>query len=325
MGMKRAVLVASFTIDVIRIGDKVYEKIGGPAYYSGLTLKMLGLDPIIITSLGSGGVKKIREMLSASGAAQDLDVIDTDPQCSSIYTFYHTYTTAGRQSEIHSVGCRIKVDRVTSSIGKDSQWILVSPVFREILPEDFTKIPGENSIALDLQGYAREIKDHSVLSSLNNIRDNIKKLPRVRIVHLSSDDIKDSSTSGIDIDRDLEDLSFLAENADIIAYTIGAKGGYLGLITIDRDRESRRHIPSRVVWHYIPPYSEIDGGDPTGCGDIFLASMVGSMIMDNNPIDAAVRASIVSGMRVSRGFPIKIDLTEIETIGRSLRERVHMI
>lgn len=323
MGARRAVLIASFTIDVIRIDDRVYEKIGGPAYYSGLTLKMLGLNPVIITSLGSDGAKKVRELLNASGVEQDLEVIDTDPRCNSIYTFYHTYTDAGRQSEIHSIGCSIKVDKVASIINNDPQWILISPVFREILPEDFSNISAENSVALDLQGYAREIKDHKVLSSLDNIRNNIKRLPRIRIVHLSSDDIRDTPTTSID--KDLKSLSFLADKADIIAYTVGVGGGYLGLTSDEEDKKSHKLASSELVWHHIPPYTEIGVGDPTGCGDIFLASMVSSLIMNSDAIDAAVKASIISGMRVSRGFPIKINQMEVETIARSLKEKVHMI
>lgn len=316
-------MVASFTIDVIEIGGRAYEKIGGPAYYSGLTLKMLGFDPIVITALGGNGLRRIRELLSAGNKPQDLDVVDTDPSCDSIYAFHHVYTSTGRSSKILEIGCRIRMDNALRDIPRDSSWILVSPVFREIHNEDLRKISPAKNIALDLQGYAREIDGQKVISSLNNIERNIRGLPRVGIIHLSSDDIRDASTNNHK--NDLEKISFLASKADIITYTIGVGGGYLGLIASDQGDKHKEPESGRIAWYYIPIYSETDGGDPTGCGDIFLASMVSNMAMNHSIIDAAVRASIISGMRVSRGFPIKVNRTEVENIVRALKEKVYRV
>ncbi len=315
-------LITSFTVDIIKIGSNIYEKIGGPAYYSGLTLKTLGFDPIVITALGRDGRKKVGELLSTSNEHQDLEILDTDPNCDSIYTFHHTYTSAGRSSMILKTGCRIKIDSIINHISRDVQWILISPVFKEVIPEDIRKIPLTKNTALDLQGYGREIEDQRVVSSLDNIRRNIRELPRIGIVHLSSDDIH-SDTS--DHKKDLERLSFLASKADIIAYTIGSRGGYLGLVLGERDGEYNKRNESRIEWYYIPPYTETDGGDPTGCGDIFLASIVSGMMMNHSIIKAAVRASVISGMRVSRGFPIKTNTTEIDNIAEMLGRRTYRV
>ncbi|HWQ16643.1 MAG TPA: hypothetical protein VNL13_02300 [Sulfolobales archaeon] len=323
MGRKRVALITSFTVDIIKIGSNIYEKIGGPAYYSGLTLKTLGFDPIVITALGRDGRKKVGELLSASNEHQDLEILDTDPSCDSIYTFHHTYTSVGRSSMILKTGCRIKIDSIINNISKDAQWILVSPVFKEVVPEDIRKISFTKNTALDLQGYGREIEDQRVVSSLDNIRRNIRELPRIGIVHLSSDDIR-SNTS--DHEKDLERLSFLANKADIIAYTIGSRGGYLGLVLGERERGYDERNEGRMIeWYYIPPYTETDSGDPTGCGDIFLASIVSGMMMNHSIIKAAVRASVISGMRVSRGFPIKTNTSEIDNIVEMLGRRTYRV
>ncbi|MEM0438790.1 MAG: hypothetical protein DJ555_05310 [Desulfurococcaceae archaeon] len=322
MDRKKVALIASFTIDIIKIDNNIYEKIGGPAYYSGLTLKILGFDPIVITALGSDNKRKIRELLSTSNETQDLEILDTDPNCVSIYTFHHTYTDAGRSSMILKTGCRINIDSIPNDISKDVQWILISPVFKEVRPEDVRKIPRTKNIALDLQGYGREINNQRVISSLDNIKKNIEELPRIGIMHLSSDDIR-SDTS--DHKKDLERISFLASKTDIIAYTIGSGGGYLGLVLREREREHDKQGESKIEWYYIPPYAETDGGDPTGCGDIFLASIVSGMIMNHGIIEAAVKASVISGMRVSRGFPIKTSTTEIDNIAEMLRRKIYRV
>ncbi|MEM2203777.1 MAG: hypothetical protein QXI22_05415 [Sulfolobales archaeon] len=322
MSRKRVALIASFTIDIIKIDNNIYEKIGGPAYYSGLTLKILGLDPIVITALGNDNKKKITELLGTSNETQDLEILDTNPNCDSIYTFHHTYTSAGRSSMILKTGCRIKIDNISNDIPKDVQWILISPVFKEVMPEDIRKIPRTKNIALDLQGYGREINDQRVISSLDNIKKNIDTLPRIGIMHLSSDDIRGDTS---DPKKDLERISFLASKADIITYTIGSGGGYLGLVLREHGREYDKHGETKIEWYYIPPYIETDGGDPTGCGDIFLASIVSGMMMNHSIIEATARATVISGMRVSRGFPIKTSMPEIDNIAETLGRRIHRV
>ncbi|MDM7275027.1 MAG: hypothetical protein P3X22_002740 [Thermoprotei archaeon] len=47
--------MSSFTIDVIEVSDFKFKKLGSTAYYAGLTLKGLGLDPVIVSSLGYDG------------------------------------------------------------------------------------------------------------------------------------------------------------------------------------------------------------------------------------------------------------------------------
>lgn len=319
MSRKRAILIASFTIDIIRIGDHVYERIGGPAYYSGLTMKMLGLDPVVITALGSHR-KRVIEMLSAHDDTQDLDIMDSDPDCDSLYTFHHLYIGTSRSSEILRLGCRIRIEDALSKVGEDPEWVLVSPVFREVAPKEIARLALTRYIALDLQGYAREIENHRVRSSLNSIERNTKDLSRIKITHLSSDDVNEANNKSMD----LEKLSFLADKTDIVLYTEGVKGGYLGLTNKDHENANKQH-GSKITWYYIPPYTEAEKGDPTGCGDIFLASMVSNIILGKDAIDSAIIASITSGMRVSRGFPMKMDPIEIEKIARALREKVYTL
>lgn len=316
--MGKVVLVSSFTIDRIDLKGRIYERIGGPAYYASLALYMIGLEPLVITSLGDN-VKKIRDLLPEYDL---LNIVDTDHGCSSIYTFYHRYGENGkRYSEILQKGCYVRLDKLDREILKDAEWILVSPVYREVIPEHIAGLVNNKKVALDLQGYSREITDHGVKSSIENLQKQLKMLSGLYIIHLSSDDIQDIASG---VDNDLYKVSGLTSRALITTYTIGAGGGY---IYVSREYSSRYVRGNMIigVWHYIPSYKEKENGDPTGCGDIFLASMVGYMAKGYSIIDSALRASIISGIRVSRGFPIPIDRDEVERIAESLRHSIRRI
>jgi sugar/nucleoside kinase (ribokinase family) len=313
--LRKVALASSFTIDRIDLKGRIYERIGGPAYYASLALYMIGLEPLIITSLGNN-VKKVRDLLPEYDL---LNIVDTDRGCSSIYTFYHRYGENGkRYSEIHKTGCYVGLDKLDREVLNDTDWILVSPVYREIRPEHIAGLVNSKKVALDLQGYSREITDHGVKSSIENLQKRIRMLSGLYIIHLSSDDIQDIASGG---DNDLYKVSGLISRALITAYTIGASGGY---IYVSRGHSSSYVVGNMIggVWHYIPAYKEKENGDPTGCGDIFLASMVGYMARGYSIIDSALRASIISGIRVSRGFPISIDHDEIEKIAETLRRSI---
>jgi hypothetical protein len=52
---------------------------------------------------------------------------------------------------------------------------------------------------------------------------------------------------------------------------------------------------------------------------------VGFLAMGYSILDAAVRASTISGMRVSRGFPVDINSKEIDDISSELRRKIRKI
>jgi sugar/nucleoside kinase (ribokinase family) len=321
---RKVVLISSFTIDRIEIGGSVYEKIGGPAYYAGITLALMGMEPILITSTRPDMLERVKEIFKDFPR---LRLINTKPSCSSIYVFRHIYDSYGRRySEILDVGCPIELESIDGSgleFLLSSSWILISPVYREIEPEDVERLTSLGRVAIDLQGFSREIDNRKVISSLKNILKSLQRIPRVSLIHLSSDDIRDIASESID---DLRKIRSIIEKALATAYTIGSRGGYIHIG--DRPYEEIKvemKKDSEPVWYYIPSYIEMDTGDPTGCGDIFISSLVGSIAMGYNILDAAIRASAISGIRVSRGFPVEINFGEIENISKNLEKKVQRI
>lgn len=313
-------MISSFTIDKIEIGGSTYEKIGGPAYYAGITLAMMGLKPILITAVDPERLKIFENILKRF---LNFSLINLEQSCRSIYVFRHRYDSNGRRySDILDVGCSIELDKLDLEPLVKGSWILVSPIYREIEAKDIRRIASLGNTAIDLQGLSREIEGQRVTISLNNILKNIYEIPIVSAIHLSSDDIQDVATGGIE---DLKKIRPIVERALATAYTLGSRGGYVHINNNINIKVRIEGEEGRGGWYYIPPYIETDRGDPTGCGDIFIASLVGSMAMGYSILNAAVRASAISGMRVSRGFPIDINEEEINAISSRLRGKVHRV
>jgi hypothetical protein len=320
--MEKVILISSFTIDKIEIGGSTYDMVGGPAYYAGITLAMIGLKPILITAIDPEKLRRFEEFLKKF---LNLSLINIDPSCRSIYVFRHKYDGSGRRySDILSVGCPIELDKLDLKSLARGSWILVSPVYKEIEVKDIEKVTGLGNIAIDLQGLSREIERQRVIVSLNNILKNIYRIPTVSAIHLSSDDMQDIAVGG---EEDLKKIRPIVEKALTTAYTIGSRGGY---IYINNNIYEKLKIKieggeNQSGWYYVPSYIETDRGDPTGCGDIFTASLVGFLAMGYSILDAAVRASTISGMRVSRGFPVDINSEEINDISSELRRKIRKI
>ncbi|MDM7275023.1 MAG: PfkB family carbohydrate kinase [Thermoprotei archaeon] len=291
-------VVSSFTVDVVEVGGSSFERLGGPAYYAGLTLKGLGLDPVIVSSLGYEDKGLVSDVVESYG----LDVAYVGG-CSSVFKFHHVYVGGRRVSRLVGRGCKIDVSAAFEAL-KSADWVIVSPVFREVDPGSVAELSSHVNVAVDLQGYARvEGPEGLISSSAEALLESLKLLSNVHLAHLSSDDLEGSHGDS----RDLGVLKSFNFKPHILSYTAGPGGGYMRLNT---------------QWYHVPAYVESPLGDPTGCGDIYLAALAAYIARGLHPVRAAARASVAAGLRVSRGFPLSFNLGEIEEIAGKLEKTV---
>lgn len=291
-------IVSSFTVDIVEIGSLRFERLGGPAYYAGLTLKSLGLNPVIVSSFSYD----VGRLFSDVIAGYDVDVIHVGG-CSSTFKFHHVYAGDRRVSRLAEKGCTIDVSAI-SEVLRSMDWVIFSPVFHEVDPRSIAELSGYVNIAVDLQGYARvEGPGGLIGSSVEALLEPLKLLSNVHVAHLSSDDFEGSYGDF----RDLGVLEGFNFKPNILSYTAGLGGGYIRL---------------DAQWYHVPAYVESPLGDPTGCGDIYLAALIAYMARGLHPVRAAARASVIAGLRVSRGFPLSFNLDEIEEIAGELEKNV---
>lgn len=310
---KKVVLVSSFTLDRAEVGNRVSVGVGGPAYYAGLTLRALGLDPLVITSAPKDLIDMVRSL-----SPWDLEILNVGRGCESSYVFHHTYKESTRISRLYRRGCKIDL-RDARPYLDDVEWIIASPVYSEVDPVDLAEISGGSSkLALDLQGFARSLKGEALEAGFSVLKNKLGALRILRkdLVHFSSDDVPDLKGKG-DVDVVRAVSSDVGEYC-VLIYTRGPKG------SVAVFREGGACGAARRSLARIPSYVEGDG-DPTGCGDVFLGSLVAYMARGVEVLGALVRASIVSGMRVRRGFPLRIDLSEVEALASRVERLVEAL
>ena len=278
-------IISSFTHDIIISRDSEKESLGGPAYYSGYTLEMLNADYKIITSID--GFTK--DLLKRS-YENLFNKIVYESSCDKSFIFIHRYENDLRRSYLLKRGCDINIKDL---FFEKSSKIIISPVFNEISKELVRKIVENNFfVALDLQGFVRRLGPENLV--INVFNDETKDLLRdVRIIHASNEEIKDLSKDPVEASKILMRLS----EGDMIIISMGRRGSIV-------------NIKDLGVFH-VSSYRKGVDGDETGCGDIFLASIVYYLSEEKDPLEAVSLASVVAGLRVARGFPFNIDPAQI--------------
>ncbi|MEZ0289518.1 MAG: PfkB family carbohydrate kinase [Sulfolobales archaeon] len=279
-------LLSSFTEDIIESERGEKRAIGGPALYGGYTLYLLRGDFKIHTSLDSYIRSRVAEEYPYI-----FERIDLASPCDRRFIFKHIYRGEKRRSYLMSEGCSISI--ITRAIPENSV-LIVSPVYREFSLEEIKKILSrEIRIAIDLQGFVRiRREDGSVENNLTT--DLLKDLENVDVIHASYEEVENLSRDPLE---SLEIISRITKSR-IVILSMGGRG-FLA------------KIRGEGVY-FVEAYMRGVKGDETGCGDILLASTVYTLYNDYGYMRSFKIASVVSGLRVLKGFPMNIDLSDIE-------------
>ena len=272
-------VISSFTEDYIG-GDPAHRRIGGPSLYGGYTLHVLGSDFKIITRPSRSILEEIyREysFLSERIVYKDL--------CEKHFVFKHEYTSSRRVSYLLDVGCEI--DFSIEDLDRDA-WIIASPVYKEIsIKLVRSLIEREFAVALDIQGLARVRLENGLV--MNRLDPGVlRDLGSLDILHGSLEEFLSLGSSPREV---IEEISRKID-PEILIVSLGRGGSYAYI----RDRGLYR----------IYAYKNGVNGDETGCGDILLASIV-ALYDPVDPLLSIIKASLVAGLRVERGFPFELD------------------
>ncbi len=301
-------IISSFTKDLfIDSEGKVEEKLGGPAFYASVALESLGGSYTIVCSPSRSIIDLINIRYPKIASK-----IRSVSNCKRDFTFIHRYSDSGdRESKLVSRGCNVPLPRELFS---GNEWVIVSPVMSEIPIEFVKKISSSvDGISLDVQGFIRESGRSGAVRTKPQTIKSLKQIGNINIIHASYEEVsylsKDPKETLIDI--------ALNTNSRVTALTHGKKGSYIGLY-----RESRKIIEI----YYIPAYvKESPNEDPTGCGDIYLATLTHYIVNGMNPIDAGLMASIVAGIRAHSGLPTTIDSGLLRDTYLALRRSVRSL
>ena len=229
--MPGLVVVSPPTLDLIRVGGRVYTKPGGPALYGGFGARLVGVGVVSVGPVGYLTLESARAeaLLGVSRGGYGTS--------SPGFVFSHEYESGYRRSTVLHRGPAMDPQRVIDVVDSARpDMALLSPIYGEewgLLAEALRQMV--DCMALDLQGYVRAGLGDRFLGVVRG---------RYTLLHASDEDIG----PGL--------LSRLHSNGYIV-YTAGT--GPIRVIYGRGSIDVTVGGPKRVV------------KDPTGAGDVFTA------------------------------------------------------
>jgi sugar/nucleoside kinase (ribokinase family) len=231
-------------------------RLGGAVTYASLTLARLGLDVWSLVGVDSAAARADElSMLEATGAIVTRVALDAGP------VFENIETPAGRRQRCLSAAAPIELTDVPRAWTSGFDALVIVPVAGEL--DDTWALLGEGApaplVALGWQGLLRTVSVGSDVKRRAPAAGSL--LTRADLVVVSADDLG----PGV---RPSDALALVRPGATFVI-TRAERGGSAFSRPGDGGRSSLRAysaiVPERVV-------------DPTGAGDVFLASLVATAL-----------------------------------------------
>jgi sugar/nucleoside kinase (ribokinase family) len=292
----RIAIASHIVIDKIRTtNDIVFESLGGPACYSGITSKRFGFDVALVTKVGRDFPGELFEILKNNNIVLNQNVLTDHPT-----TKFQITTQSDSRKLVLIDKCKsLTVDDI-ESVNADC-W-LASPVMDELSSNLLAHIKQKrrkrNFVMLDPQGYLRAV----------NYRGDVTLREKVELDLSGIDAIKVDDQEMAALTAGLQGLNGMqALQSSGVEFVIHTE---LGII----------HLLHRKT-HYWVTLQRIDTLDSTGLGDILCASFLCAYVKERDPIWAiCFGAGAVTAALETRNFGIaKIPLlSNIEEIASYL-------
>ena len=258
----RVAIIGSLTRDVVTVEGRRTTQLGGVVWHAGAILAGLGVETAIATCLPPGD-DVLRAALEARGIelhGQD-DVSTTD--------FHNDYDGEGARSQrVGHVAAPIGEAAITEAI-QGADIVHLGPLHPgDISPEGLAAVRATGTrIALDVQGYTRAIRDGRIEAALSDRLAEL--LPACAVIKA---------------DRGEAALIVGADDPVIAAGRLAERYPAMEvLITCSVDGIV---LAAEGVVHLLD-CTPVETLDPTGAGDVFLASYLRARLRGDAPTGAA--------------------------------------
>lgn len=252
-------IASHIVLDRLKMNDgRIYESIGGPPCYCGITSRRFGFDVSLVTKTGRDLPGELYCTLQKNNIMLSDSVLVDSPTTKFLIISHGN----SRDLKLQDKCDPITIDDIQKT--KADCW-LASPVIDELSQDVLIEIKHnrgkKNFVMLDPQGYLRLIDDQGWIV----IRDKL--------------DIDLSGINAIKVD-----------NQEMAALTGGLRG-LAGMHALNsRGVEFVIYTEDRIIHmlhnqtHYWLAMQEIDTTDSTGVGDILSASFSCAYIKEKDPI-----------------------------------------
>ena len=282
--MNELAVIGHIAIDRVITVTGSRTQLGGPPTYVSLVTQRLGTPVRAVTKVGGdmprGFIDQLRERgidlrgQIAAGAATTRFILD--------------YRGAERRLSVASVCEEIEPE----DVGEPPEAVLIAPIVGEVPPETASALTGSRLIALDPQGFVREVCEDG---SVRQKRWFDEGLLRRITVYKSSEGELALITGEADPWRGLRRIRELGA-----AVAIATRGGEGALLLTRRGR------------YRISIYEIAETVDPTGAGDAFIGAFLSEYLHGEDAVwCAAVGASAASCVVETAGASINASIQQM--------------
>ncbi len=263
------VIVGNLTIDYIN----GLKRPGGPGYYSGIALALLGEPVTIVGYAGRTYPLEVLKELEMLGINLEMILMEGDPTVFELH-----YEEGARRVKLISRSPSINMSNL-KRLNSKVKGILINPVAGEI-PIREIRIAREIAkvMAIDAQGFIRTINEEGEVSYYWS-KELIDNISIADIIHADEEEIKFLGSS-------LEATKKLSKRVRIVSITMGHLGSLLAF------NNSIYKVEVPMVYK----------GDETGAGDVYVAVLMSYLAKGYTPIEAAKFATVAAGLKVKHSL-----------------------
>jgi sugar/nucleoside kinase (ribokinase family) len=264
--MKMAI-ASNIVLDRIIDRDRnIFESLGGPACYSGLTARRFGLDVIIATKIGIDFSYENMDFLKENGIMLNKHhaISDEFPTTRFQIDLNKEEEEEEERQLILSSKCSPLTIEDVQDIRTDC-W-LISPIIDEVPPNVLKTLVHDgkttNFVMLDPQGYTRVVNSSGQISLLKNLQLDLSGITALKA---------DKNELGA-LTKGLQGLAGmrLLQSTYGISFVISTEDTLIQFLHNDR--------------HYWIKLQEMDTTDSTGLGDILSSAFCCALLKEKDPL-----------------------------------------
>lgn len=281
--MADLVVVGHIAIDRVITADGSRTQLGGPPTYVSLVARRLGLDIGVVTKVGGDLPSSFRWELREMG----IDLQGRMVEDAETTRFILDYRGAERRLSVESVCDEIRPEDVRDP----PEVVLIAPIVGEVPPSTASTLAEARFVALDPQGFVREIRRNGVVQPRRWFDPDL--LERVNVYKSSWEELE-LVTGEIQPLRGLRKILDLG--VEVAIATVGGQGALM--LTEDGGFRIPVHGAVRIV-------------DPTGAGDAFMGGFLSEYLNGEEAIWCAVMGAAVSSCIIETAGAV-MDASNVE-------------
>jgi sugar/nucleoside kinase (ribokinase family) len=266
-------IVGSTTIDKIIAEDHRFLKLGGVTTYAGITYRRHGIPVFVISNIAEHDLEVMAKL-----RAEDILVFSSK---SDLSTYFVNYNRGGRRhQELLQQAASIKIGQIQSIIDR-VDGLHLGPLHPLDIERGALKflLNSNLKIFLDVQGYARKVKNKKVYRSVS-----VQMTSGLALAHIAKANEAEYRAILAFYQMTLAELMHYFKIEEFVV-TLGDKGGF-----VQKQSGETFHYDAAVIKTPV---------DPTGAGDVFLAAYIARRLGDREDIpDACFYAAEIAARQV---------------------------